>query len=134
MLKDLKANDSSIKSMLQIQPFQIRTQINLAEAKLSTEKKTAAMKAAQKEGDQIQKELEERVEKLVKRLKELQAKDKIGDAKAGDEAQNGHQRNVPTTSMRRLPDFGRRIYARRSKKEHRAKVSASCKSVSIGPV
>jgi hypothetical protein len=121
---------TEVKAFVQVKPYQIHTEINLTAAALSIDKKTSATKAAQKEADTFQGELEDKIEKLVKRLKELQAKDKMGDAKAGEEAEKECKKcgdEIDDT----LPDFGIRI-RKAVEKGSGAKLAAGCKSLSNG--
>ncbi len=129
VLKQVK-KDSTVKAFVEIRQYQIRTEINLASAGLSNDQAVKAEKEAQKEANKFQGELEDKIDNLVKRLKDLQAKDKLGDAKAGDEAQKEVKKCADEIDDT-LPDFGIRI-RKAVERGSGKKLTSGCKSLSSG--
>ena len=73
LLKKAK-EDSKTKALLQIMPYQIRTEINLASADLSAPKQAAAVGAARNEASRFEDERLKEIKELVQKLEKLLAR------------------------------------------------------------
>jgi hypothetical protein len=125
-----KAKDSKNEKLLKVQPYQIRTEMNLVSAHLSVEQKTAAMKAAQKEADRIEDELVKKIKELASEVEKFLELDKRGNDKAGDLAEK-RVKSVSDDIDDTLPDFGHSI-RKKVQEAIKMKLASSVKSSSSG--
>jgi hypothetical protein len=96
------------EKLVKIQPYQIRTEINLQSAGFNEMQKKAAELSARREANRVEEEFLKKIDTLVAELKKFIEMDERGNDKAGDLAEK-RVKSVSDDLEDSLPEFGKRI-------------------------